>query len=197
MERERGFSQFYHLWRPRSCDRSHDHGRRASIVTKREKEKKDKTENKINKTVILYTIFIYISEPSCKIFYPSNSNFYPQLFPALTVESSNQPPKYSPAPTVELDNENTNSRKITPSEKPRAVDTILQTPDDKKQSKRLSNKILFSDIIVDFRQIQTAVHPDRYFEDDINILRGYLFISIGKNNNLFTIYRLVQLAIYI
>jgi hypothetical protein len=93
---------------------------------------------------------------------PSNSNQAPQGDSA-----NDQPlyPKLPPPPSAESDesdSEDTPSRKMTPTEKLKIIEEILGAPDDAKKIEKAVEQALPSDVILNFRQIQAAIHSDRF-----------------------------------
>jgi hypothetical protein len=93
---------------------------------------------------------------------PSNSNQPPQGEPA-----NDQPlyPKLPPEPSAESDEsdaEDTPARKMTPTEKLLIIEGVLAAPDDAKAIQEAVEKALPSDVILNFRQIQAAIHSDRF-----------------------------------
>ena len=93
---------------------------------------------------------------------PSNSNQAPEGDSA-----NDQPlyPKLPPPPSAEpdeSDDEKTPARKMTPTEKLEIIEGILAAPDDAKKIQEAVEKALPSDVILNFRQIQAAIHSDRF-----------------------------------
>lgn len=93
---------------------------------------------------------------------PSNSDQAPQGDSA-----NDQPlyPKLPPPPSAESeesDAENTPVRKMTPTEKLRIIEGILGAPNNAKKIQEAVEQALPSDVILNFRQIQAAIHSDRF-----------------------------------
>ncbi|KAJ5602068.1 hypothetical protein N7510_011602 [Penicillium lagena] len=78
-------------------------------------------------------------------------------------------PGLPPAPAVQSDDDDDDKpvRKMTPTEKFKIIEGILEAPDDAKQIQEAVEKALPSDVILNFRQIQAAIHSDR-FPDPVN-----------------------------
>ncbi|KAJ6041557.1 uncharacterized protein N7446_010561 [Penicillium canescens] len=90
---------------------------------------------------------------------PSSSN------QAQEGHSADDQPLYPPLPSVESDesdNEETSSRKMTPTEKLKIIEAILSAPDDAKKIEESIEKALPSDVTLNFRQIQATIHSDRF-----------------------------------
>lgn len=120
---------------------------------------------------------------------PSNSN------QASQGDSANdQPlyPKLPPPPSAESDEsdgEDTPARKMTPTEKLRVIEGILGAPDDAAKIQEAVEQALPSDVILNFRQIQAAIHSDRFPEpvEKDKATRafqsGYLIVQIIRITN--------------
>jgi hypothetical protein len=90
---------------------------------------------------------------------PANSN------QAQQGDSASDQPLYPPLPSVESDesdNEKKPSRKMTPTEKLKIIEEILSAPHDARKIEEAVEKALPSDVTLNFRQVQAAIHSDRF-----------------------------------
>lgn len=106
-------------------------------------------------------------------------------------DSAGDQPLYPPLPSVfsdESDDDAKSSRKMTPTEKLNIIEEILNAPDDAKKKEEAVEKALPSEVILNFRQIQAAIHSDR-FPDPVEkdkatkAFQSEYFICARKSNN--------------